>query len=210
MKQKIINQLGISDPFEINLGNLKKLHTWGTNSNSFKEVITKYKPKIILEIGTWFGWSAITMAQLLKDQKIDGCIVCVDTFTGSHEHWADPNHYPTLNCKGGRPTIYESFMSNVRSYNLEKYILPIPITSSAAFEFFYRKNFKVDMIYIDGDHREHAVYQDLIDSKRTLNPEGFILGDDLDWGTVQDGIAMFTKETGISYDKIHNKYYIKP
>lgn len=46
----------------------------------FRYVISQLKPKLIIEVGTWKGASAVHMAELCKEYEIDGAeIVCVDT-----------------------------------------------------------------------------------------------------------------------------------
>lgn len=43
------------------------------------DLVVKYKPKVIFEIGTWFGVSAMTMAIAMEDLGIDGIIHTCDS-----------------------------------------------------------------------------------------------------------------------------------
>ena len=42
-------------------------HGWGGQSPAFRELITQLKPRLILEVGTWKGASALEMAAALRD-----------------------------------------------------------------------------------------------------------------------------------------------
>ncbi len=91
------------------------------------------KPKLIVEIGTWLGGSAIHMGGLLRAAGLnDSCILCVDTWLGSSEHYIYPEARRTLKLVDGRPTFYADFMQNVVQHGLQDIILPFSITSAGA------------------------------------------------------------------------------
>jgi len=52
------------------------------------DLIAATKPRIIVEVGTFKGRTAIFMAHLIKQLKLDAKIICIDTWVGSPEHWA--------------------------------------------------------------------------------------------------------------------------
>ena len=47
------------------------LFGWGGEDKIFNELISRYKPKVIAEVGTYKGQSAINMAKALKNSKSD-------------------------------------------------------------------------------------------------------------------------------------------
>jgi len=57
---------------------------WGGDSPAFAELIHEIKPSLIIEVGSWKGASAITMADALAAEKLPGKILCIDTWLG---HW---------------------------------------------------------------------------------------------------------------------------
>src|SRR6185295_14421751 len=59
------------------------LHGWGSESPAFRELILRVKPRLIVEVGTWKGASAIHMADIVAETKLDAQILCVDTWLGA-------------------------------------------------------------------------------------------------------------------------------
>jgi len=55
-------------------------------------IIKKYKPKNILEIGTWFGTSAYIIAQAMKDNGINGRVYTCD----KHDLFLDLEEYRNM------------------------------------------------------------------------------------------------------------------
>lgn len=63
-----------------------------------------------------------------------------------------------------------------------------------------------DFIFIDGDHREEAVYFDLVESHRLLKNNGVILIDNMDWRGDQPhkAVEKFLKNFGSDYKVVYN------
>lgn len=59
----------------------------------------------------------------------------------------------------------------------------------------------IDLIYIDGDHRAHAVYEDAILSFRLCRLNGIIIFDDYHWGNNNN-----KDSTNIGIDKFLHEY----
>lgn len=199
-KNEILNTLQMSDPY---LGfkkdpNLNSFGGWNSDNPNFQ--LAKEK-KTCLEIGSWMGGSAKTLSRIIPT---DGALICCDNFLGSHEHFIDKtvplNEY-------GKPMLYEYFLTN--TYEHREMIIPLMLSSSSAFEVFRRKGIKFDFIYIDGDHRAMAVYNDIIESYSLLNPNGIILGDDYTWGTVQEGVNAALEELQIRIESRNGQYVIR-
>lgn len=151
---------------------------WASDSPVFNEVLTELKPKLIIEVGSWLGRSAVNMADILLKMGItDFEIVCVDTWLGSVEHWQGDAQLKG-NLRNGRPTIYETFMSNIVHQGLTDYITPFPTDSINAAEFFKRNNVEADLVYIDAGHEYLSVKMDLYAYSTIVRPGGYMLGDD--------------------------------
>jgi len=84
---------------------------WGSTHPYFKQYIDQLKPKLIVEVGTWLGGSAIHMGHQLHAAGLnDSCIICVDTWLGSSEHFLYPDGRATLKLVNGRATFYDDLI----------------------------------------------------------------------------------------------------
>jgi cephalosporin hydroxylase len=180
----------------------------------FEKFISNYKPKLIIEIGTFLGWSAITMGSICKKYNLDTKILCVDTWLGSVEHWRvdlcnELKQYDFF--QNGTSIMFDNFCKNVISHELENYIIPIPNTSNIAYQIFNHYNIKAELIYIDGDHSYEGVLNDLKLYFNILNSGGIIFGDDVCWEDVNKASLDFSKIVNhvIEYSPNKNLYYIK-
>lgn len=155
------------------------LQGWDSQNPAFEDSIKEIQPKLIVEVGTWKGGSAVHMAKTCLKYYDDFEIVCIDTFLASVEHWTNiDSNLPASRFKNGRPDIYEQFLSNVVHEGLQNYITPFPIDSiNGALTL---KSFGVtpDMVYIDAGHEYASVFMDLAHYKDILRSGGHLLGDD--------------------------------
>jgi len=135
---------------------------WGSTHPYFKQYIDLLKPKLIVEVGTWLGGSAIHMSRLLREAGLkDSCVICIDTWLGSSEHFLHTEGRTHLKLVNGRATFYEDFMCNVVQHGLQDIILPFSITSVGAAEVLRECNLTPDLIYLDGDHTARGFRADL-------------------------------------------------
>lgn len=176
---------------------------WHGNHSIFQELIAKTNPKVIIEVGTWKGQSAINMGKIVKKMELDCKIYCVDTWLGAVEFWGAYKHTPerNLNLKNGYPQVYYQFLSNVVHENLQDLIIPFPNTSSIAYTHFKNNNIKADLIYIDGSHQEEDVYTDIKNYIKLLNQGGIIFGDDWKGGAnngVKAAVNRFIEENNLN------------
>ncbi len=168
------------------------LQGWNSHSPMFKEMIERTRPRIIIEVGTWKGASAIHMAKLTKDLGLDTRIICVDTWLGSYEFWADcGERYQLLKVKNGHPQLYEQFLANVVKSGMQDVIIPFPNTSAIAARLFrYHYKIQADLIYIDASHDYYDVIEDIKNYKPLLTKGGLMFGDDFSqaWPDVQRAV----------------------
>lgn len=183
---------------------------WGGTSEAFAEVISKHKPKFIVEVGSWKGSSAITMANILAAQG-GGKILCIDTWLGAIEFWEnqdDPERFQSLKCKNGFPQVYFSFLANICHAGHQNTIIPFPIHSSSGALWLMRQGLEPDMVYIDASHEEDDVYQDLMDFYHLLKRGGILLGDDWNWPGVRSAVEKFAGENRIQTTLLKDKWLI--
>ena len=170
---------GEHDPYaNFNVGRYD-LQGWASTSDAFEKCINDIKPKLIVEVGTWKGASAVHMARTCLKSYDDFEIVCIDTFLGSVEHWTGISPYlPKSSLMFGRAPLYEQFLSNVMHRGYQDWITPLPIDSLNAAHILMTMEFKPDLIYIDAGHEYYSVKHDLYMYSQVLRTGGYIIGDD--------------------------------
>ncbi len=156
------------------------LQGWGSDDVVFSTLIEAIRPKIIIEVGTWKGASAIHMAKITKALGLDTKVICVDTWLGSPEHFLGqgPGWRESLRLKNGFPQLYFTFLANVVRSDLTDVIIPLPTTSENAAVILREKGVRADLVYVDAAHEEEAAYRDFRQYWDLLTPEGVLLGDD--------------------------------
>ena len=136
-------------------------------------LITKYKPKAILEIGRAQGYSTMCMAWALSENKIDGKIVSVDpaSMNNSVDWIIDWEGEPTIK-KMSTKQIWSKY---AKSEWLEK-IIPLTCFSDELLE---KEDLpKFDFGYIDGHHIYEAVLCDFNIFLKNSNEKFYCLFDD--------------------------------
>lgn len=183
----------------------------GANVGSLQRLVSENRPRVIIEIGSWRGSSAINMARKID---ADGVIVCVDTWLGSIDFIEDHGHsrYHQLRLKNGYPQVYFTFLSNVINSGQHDKIVPFPNTSSTAYRKLMQCDVKADMVYVDGSHEEEDVYDDISNYWNLLrDPAASIMVGD-DYGS-HDGVRVavnrFAEEKGLDIESIDGLWRLK-
>ena len=86
---------------------------WSRDDSIFLNLFTELKPSVVVEIGSWKGYTAIKMAEAVKELKLNCKIYCIDTWLGAaeiHTNLADTKTRNLL-MKNGYPQIYYQFLS---------------------------------------------------------------------------------------------------
>ncbi len=140
-----------------------KKHTFfgKAQSEGLKQVIGKYNPKTVVEVGSHLGDSTRFIAQLLPK---DGMVYAVD-------HWLGDVSWSYAN----QSIAYQQFLSNVIHANLCHKIIPMRMTSLEAAELI---DATPDLVYIDGSHDYKSVYEDLNAWYPHIKEHGTLCGDD--------------------------------
>lgn len=188
------------------------LQGWNGRHPAMTKAIKEMSPKMALELGSWKGMSSVFIAEEMRRNNDDCCLICVDTFYGSPEHWdysrAD-NIAVSLLFKNGRPNMYYTFLSNVVQKGLSDIILPFPQATGAALQILARLGMRFDFIYVDAGHDYTSVYNDLAGCWSLLNPGGVIVGDDFTWDSVELAVNDFCDDLAIEFGIDKPKYIIK-
>jgi hypothetical protein len=184
---------------------------WGSDSPAFAELVARLKPSRIIEVGTWKGGSALTLAIETEKHDLDCEIICVDTWLGALEMWTDledPTRHGALGLNHGYPTLYFQFLANVCRAGKQSRITPFPLPSVMAAQWFALNGIGADLIYIDGSHEEEDVYQDLLSYWDLVRPSGVLVGDDWSWDGVRLAVQRFAREEGLVIQHRHDKWEI--
>jgi hypothetical protein len=178
------------------------LQGWGHESAAFRELVQAVRPKLIVEVGTWKGASAIRMAEEVATAGLDAQILCVDTWLGALEFWTaqeDPERYESLKLKHGWPQVYYQFLANVCHKRHQQRVIPFPQTSATSALWLRYFGFHAELIYLDASHEEDDVYGDLLAYWEVLAPGGVLFGDDWSWDGVRLAVLRFAREVGVTY-----------
>lgn len=173
------------------------LQGWGSHHPVFREAIASLRPKVIVEVGTWKGASAIHMADLVQELGLETVIICVDTWLGSPEHYLarEPGWRESLLLRNGYPRLYFTFLGNVVRSGHAGRIVPLASTSENAALILKEKGVEADLVYIDAAHEEEPAYRDFRLYWDLLSPEGLMIGDDyMSWEGVTRAAHRFAVE----------------
>lgn len=166
--------------------------------------ILQQNPSLIIEVGSFLGYSAVGMTKSMISQNKLGVTICVDTWMGGADHWGDDR----IKRKNGYPTFYYNFLSNICHAGLQNSILPIALPSNTAANILYKvfevDGIKADTIYIDGSHEPLDVFYDCMNYWELLKDGGIIFGDDWTCEGVVQGVNEFCLHKEINNIEIHS------
>lgn len=188
------------------------LQGWGSEAPVFRRVIAELKPRLIVEVGTWKGRSAVQMASICRELSLPAEIVCIDTWLGNWQHWSRAEGVGSradLRVHNGMPRLYWQFMSNVVATGMQDIITPLPLTGVAGAKLFAHMKLRPDIIYIDGDHEYESVRFDLALWLDVLAPGGVMIGDDYDWPGVRRAVTELVAQGGLEMQAESNKFTLR-
>lgn len=197
--RKIRDLIHKVDPYEFLtvIPNLD-LDGWNGDSEVIVSLVKEVQPKIALEVGSWKGQSAATIATNMPEGSE---LVCIDTWLGAEEFWTnhdDPTRYQALKLINGYPSVYYTFANNMKALGLDRKVTPFPQTSQIAGRLLQKWEVKADLIYIDGSHEYDDVRSDLELYSTLLRSKGVIFGDDYHsgWPGVVRAVSEYVGELG--------------
>lgn len=163
---------------------------------------TSHLPGDLVEVGSWFGRSAVVLGAAARDTR--GLVHCIDLFPerddwrrnadgtysfeleidgqahGGYQEqtvWSEPFESQLAPVYAMRPSLFEGFLENVRKHGLERVVMPHR-GSSATFAAQAQPSFRCRLLFIDGDHGYQAVKADIATLTPFLAPGGWLCFDD--------------------------------
>ena len=146
----------------------------------------------IVEVGTYYGRSA----RCILDNS-NAVLYCVDTWNGPV---FDDNNKQIYNVND---YVYARFLENMKGYIESKRVVPIKGTIDKFYQLYHPK--KVDMIFIDGDHRYFQVKKDIETAKLLINSGGIICGHD--YHPLWPGVIKAVNEAFPKVNVMHSVWY---
>lgn len=166
-----------------------------------KQFLQDYKPKVIVDLGSWMGASAAFMAFLMQEE---GRLYAVDYFNTSLDSYLIDKKEEIDN-NSDIPRLYRQFLSNIIHYKLCDKIIPLKMSTLEAAKLF---EIKADLIFVDAATDEESVYKDIMNWYPKLSKNGIICGDNWNWFmSVQRGVSRAAKELGKTVVTDNNFWY---
>jgi predicted O-methyltransferase YrrM len=170
---------------------------------------------LCLEIGSFEGLTSNYIVDNILSEK--GKLICIDPLTDNYlvENLSEKDIENNKNGWGYFSGQYERFIENTK-LNIENNKIELyRELSSEAFpklKEIYMNQF--DFIYIDGDHRDFAVYFDAVNSFELCKKNGYILFDDYLWEDfsnykiTKDGVDKFLMEYSDKIEVVFSDYQL--
>jgi len=166
---------------------------WNGDHPALNQLVAMNDNQVVIDVGVWKGMSTLAMAASMKKAGVNGCVISVDTFLGSQEHWTtgDDGLFARHN---GMPNLYQIFMSNVCHFGLTDYVVPLPQTSVSAAAIMKRLGVSATVVHIDAAHEYEEVLRDAQEYWDLLVPGGYLVGDDyhVTWPGVVQAAGEFS------------------
>ncbi|CAI9103017.1 OLC1v1001427C2 [Oldenlandia corymbosa var. corymbosa] len=172
----------------------RKIHGWGSTGAVFRNLIQKVKPKIIIEVGTFLGASALHMVQLTRELGLsDTQILCVDDFRG----WPGFQKDKDIRTVNGDVMLLYQFMQNVIQANASESVIFLPFSTGSGLESLCQWGVYGDLIEVDAGHDFHSAWSDISRAYKILRPGGVLFGHDYftaaDNRGVRRAVQLFAK-----------------
>jgi predicted O-methyltransferase YrrM len=187
----------------------------------YEEIVNQAKDgDHFVEIGVLLGQSTTRMAELIKKSHKKIKFDAIDIFwliPHTLERWEENGHpkqiydyYINLTKLVPTPTIMDIVKHPLRNLKLEEYVNFITCDEKYAHRLYDDNSLK--FVWIDGDHGEDIVYNDLVNFWPKLKKGGVIAGDDIAYEGVLNDVKKFSKEYNveaiIGYPDSHNAFRI--
>ena len=141
-----------------------KKSAWSGLASIAHEIVRNYKPKVVVELGTHMGLSALAMGIALRELNEGGRLFAIDTWEGDEQagHYGD--------------SVYQQFRSRSSQLRLDEIMVPLRMTFDEAREKVARP---IDLLHIDGLHTWDAVKHDFETYRPLVAPGGLVLFHDV-------------------------------
>ena len=173
-----------------------EIEGWNGDHPVLSQLGTLGPQLVVVDVGVWKGQSTITMATAMQRAQLDSCVIAVDTFLGSVEHWnAAVFNFGRTH---GMPDLYQTFLENVYHSGVADYVVPLPQTSSTAALILQRLGISAAAVHIDASHEYADVLRDAEEYWKIVAEGGFLVGDDYHeaWPGVVRAAGEFSARLG--------------
>jgi predicted O-methyltransferase YrrM len=188
------------------------LQGWNSIHPALANSVADIRPSVILDVGVWKGGSTVFLANLLRENSIDGVVIAIDTFLGSPEHWDRASvFFDELCIEHGQPNIYWQFLSNILHEGCQDRVIPLVQTTDNAALILDRLGIRAQLIHLDAAHEYQAILRDAQTYWNLLSPGGALIGDDYDeaWPGVVRAANEFAKERCLSLEISRPKWVVR-
>ena len=151
-----------------------KLSAWQGLQTLAYRIVLQHKPKVIVELGSHMGLSALAMALALKKLGEGGKLYAIDCWEGD------------IQAGEYSEAVYQTFLKRVEQLKLESTVVPLKMFFDEARD---KIATPIDLLHIDGLHTWDAVKHDWDTFGPLVRPGGLILFHDVN--TIYDGVRKF-------------------
>jgi len=202
-----IEENKINNINNFNLNYLKK-HKQGWLSEYTKEnikyVMNEFKPKVMVELGSWLGLSTEYIKSLDKNKNID--LYCFDKFQNIlHTPYKFNKYNPLDKFYFNVPRI-ETFYKNMEDYD-NIYTVIGNIDIKKILKLFKQKNINVDVFFIDFEKKTFCL-NFIINNILQYFPEAIIIGDDLVFDSVKKSVYTLMIQNKMYYGILEESYIL--
>ena len=170
---------------------LPKMEGWCSKEKAlnFFDLVLETKPDVCVEIGTYAGASALPVAMALKFLG-NGVIICIDSWDKIEcikyfDPVEDVQHLSWWG-KVNLNQIHKKYLEMVQKFELQSICITKKTTSANA----AASIGVIDILYIDGNHSEFIVTQDVQLYLPKVRSGGYIWINDALWPTLQEAIDL--------------------
>lgn len=180
---------------DCNLGALFEIYRRGSRTESIwsglgtlgYEIVKHFRPRRVVELGTYEGFSACAMALALRDLGEGGTVRAVDTWEG------DPNTHAY-----NSDEVYQRFSNLRKELGLEDVIVPLRMTFEKASQVIEPG---IDILHIDGWHTYRAVSTDFKQFRPLLAPGAIVMFHDVN-NPLFRGMRLFWRRVSWTYPSV--------
>lgn len=177
---------------------LPHLEGWCSKEKAlnFIDLVLDVQPDICVEIGVFGGASLFPVASALKFLG-HGAIIAIDPWDRAEcmknfDPVKDKAHIEWWS-KVNLTYIYYSYLNTLRRYEIEEYVMTLKLTAEKAAP----EVGEIDILYIDGNHTEPSIMQDVSLYLPKVRSGGYIWLNDTLWESTQPAVEMLLESCDV-------------
>ena len=182
--------------FEINKlpKHLIRNSSWHTHYNLLRFLIFEFKPKKIVELGTWYGFSYFSMCEIVRELQLEkNNAKCFGV-----DHWGGDEHAGLIDAK----EAFE-FVNKINQEYIDFSKLVKKTFNDAKKDF---NDHSIDFIHFDGRHYYEDIKEDFNSYLEKINENAIAIFHDTNVTLRNFGIKKFFEEISTKYSCINFKH----